>query len=80
MSILSKEHEEIQIQTSYITLGQFIKLANVFESGGMIKSYLKDHGVRVNEEQEHRRGRKLYTDDIVEIKQVGTYIVKEKNN
>lgn len=80
MKSLSKQHEEIQINTTYITLGQFIKLANIFESGGMIKGYLKDEGVIVNDEWEHRRGRKLYVNDIVEVKQVGTFIVKEANN
>lgn len=79
MRVLDKNYEEVQINTDYITLGQLIKLTNIFESGGMIKAYLKDEGVLVNDEREHRRGRKLYTDDIVEINQVGTYIVKEKN-
>lgn len=76
---MSKKHEEIQINTPYITLGQFIKLANIFESGGMIKGYLKDEGVRVNDEWEHRRGRKLYANDIVDVEQVGTFIVKERS-
>lgn len=76
MKKLIEKHEEIQIGTPYITLGQFIKLANVFESGGMIKGYIKDEGVLVNGEWEHRRGRKLYIDDVIEIKQAGTYIVK----
>lgn len=75
---MTVQHEEIKISTPYITLGQFIKLINIFESGGMIKAFLKDQGVIVNNEIEHRRGRKLYVNDIVEIKQVGTYIVTEK--
>ncbi|MBM7601356.1 S4 domain protein YaaA [Virgibacillus halotolerans] len=68
-------HEQININTAYITLGQFMKLANVFESGGMIKAYLQDEGVVVNSEIEHRRGRKLYPDDIVEIEGAGSFIV-----
>src|SRR5690625_4394248 len=75
---LNDQYEEIKINTPYITLGQLIKLANIFESGGMIKGYLKDEGALVNKEIEHRRGRKLYVNDIVEIKQAGTYIVREK--
>lgn len=78
--IMSNRHEEINISTPYITLGQFIKLANVFESGGMIKAYIKDEGVLVNNEIEHRRGRKLYVNDVIEIEQSGTYIVTEKTN
>ncbi|HLR41373.1 MAG TPA: S4 domain-containing protein YaaA [Virgibacillus sp.] len=67
-------HEKIEISTEFITLGQFIKLANVLESGGMIKSFLRDEGVLVNGELEHRRGRKLYHNDIVEIEGIGSYI------
>ncbi len=68
-------HEQININTAYIALGQFMKLVNLFESGGMIKSYLQDEGVNVNGVIEHRRGRKLYPDDIVEIEGFGSFIV-----
>jgi S4 domain protein YaaA len=77
---MNDQHEEIKITTQYITLGQFIKLANIFESGGMIKSYLKDEGVLVNNEIEHRRGRKLYVNDVVEFEQAGKYIVTQGKN
>lgn len=68
-------HEEIKINTEYITLGQFVKLLNILESGGMVKSYLAEVGVLVNNELEHRRGRKLYPNDVVEVEDVGSYIV-----
>ncbi|WP_188456210.1 S4 domain-containing protein YaaA [Virgibacillus oceani] len=71
-------HEKIEIETEYITLGQFLKLANIFESGGMIKGFLQEQGVDVNGEKEHRRGRKLYEDDVVEIDNAGSYIVASK--
>lgn len=59
--------EKVKINTEYITLGQFIKLLNILDSGGMVKAYLQDKGVLVNGELEHRRGRKLYPNDAVEI-------------
>ncbi|AXI07493.1 S4 domain-containing protein YaaA [Oceanobacillus sp. 143] len=71
--------EEVKINTDYITLGQFVKLLNILESGGMVKSYLQDVGVIVNGELEHRRGRKLYTNDVVEIEDVGSYVVKKED-
>lgn len=74
----NQENEKIEINTAYITLGQFLKLINVFESGGMIKSYIQDQGVQVNGELEKRRGRKLYPNDRVVIENIGTYTVKEK--
>ncbi|MEF2291232.1 MULTISPECIES: S4 domain-containing protein YaaA [Virgibacillus] len=67
--------EKIMIQTEYIQLGQFIKLINILDSGGMVKTYLQDVGVLVNGEREHRRGRKLYAGDKVEIDEVGCFQV-----
>ncbi|WP_174615226.1 S4 domain-containing protein YaaA [Virgibacillus ihumii] len=71
-------HEEIEINTDFITLGQFIKLINILESGGMVKAFLQDQGALVNNELEHRRGRKLYPNDIIEIENVGSFkVVKD---
>jgi len=77
---VEKMKEEITINTEFITLGQLIKLANVLETGGMIKTYLQDVGVIVNGEKEHRRGRKLYPGDEIQIEEAGTIIVgREKD-
>ncbi|WP_405098140.1 S4 domain-containing protein YaaA [Oceanobacillus sp. FSL H7-0719] len=70
--------EKIEINTEYITLGQFIKLLNILDSGGMVKAYLQDQGVMVNGELEHRRGRKLYNHDVVEI-EGSTFIVHKED-
>lgn len=68
--------EEISIETEFITLGQFIKYINIFESGGMIKGFLQTEGVLVNGEREHRRGRKLYPQDEIYIEEIdATYVV-----
>lgn len=71
-------HEKIEIKSEYITLGQLIKLANILESGGMVKILLQEQGVFVNGELESRRGRKLYANDIVEVEGIGSYIVVSK--
>ncbi|MGM8212871.1 S4 domain-containing protein YaaA [Virgibacillus sp. W0430] len=70
--------EKIPIHTPYITLSQLLKLANIFDSGGMIKAFLQDEGVYVNGELEHRRGRKLYPNDVVAVGEVGKFIVVHK--
>lgn len=70
--------EEITIQTEHITLGQFLKYANILESGGMIKGFLQEQGAIVNGEIEHRRGRKLYPEDTIFIEGIGTFIVKKE--
>jgi ribosome-associated protein len=42
----------------------------------MAKWFLQEHEVLVNSEREQRRGRKLRDGDIVEVKETGTFIVK----
>lgn len=73
---MRKLDETIHITTEYITLGQFVKLANVLESGGHVKSYIQEIGVHVNGELEKRRGRKLYPGDVIEMKDIGTFNVR----
>ncbi|MGE8204771.1 S4 domain-containing protein YaaA [Heyndrickxia sp. NPDC080065] len=69
--------KNIIIETETITLGQFLKLAEVIQSGGMAKWFLSEHDVFINGEQEQRRGRKLSVGDCVEIPGIGTFIVSQ---
>ncbi|WP_173918073.1 S4 domain-containing protein YaaA [Halobacillus sp. Marseille-Q1614] len=71
--------ERIEINTEYIPLGQFLKLSNIVESGGMVKIFLAEFDVYVNGEREQRRGRKLYLGDVVEIPEFGVFeVVREE--
>ncbi|GAA5416564.1 hypothetical protein Pryu01_01599 [Paraliobacillus ryukyuensis] len=70
--------ETIFIQSDYIQLGQLLKLANIVESGGMVKPFLADCDVFINGEQDQRRGRKLYTGDVVEIPEVGIFEIAQE--
>lgn len=67
--------KQILITTEFITLGQFLKLADVIQSGGMAKWFLGEHEVYVNGELESRRGKKLKNQDKVDIPGFGTFIV-----
>jgi len=69
--------KQMKINTEYITLGDFVKLLNILDSGGMVKVFLQDEGARVNGEMEHRRGRKLYPNDTVEVLGNSYIVVKE---
>lgn len=72
--------EKIAIKSEYITLGQFIKFANIVGSGGMVKAILAEYKIYVNDVEENRRGKKLYPGDKVLIKSMGTYrIVADEN-
>jgi ribosome-associated protein len=50
-----------------IRLGQFLKLANLVESGGEAKPLIADGAVTVNGEVETRRGRQLVSGDVVSV-------------
>lgn len=68
---------EIKIDTEYITLGQFLKLADVIQSGGMAKWFLSEHEVFINGEQDQRRGRKLRSGDQVSIPGFGKFSITQ---
>jgi S4 domain protein YaaA len=67
--------KEIKIETEYITLGQFLKLAEVIDSGGMAKWFLGEFEIFVNGEQDQRRGRKLRIGDEIHIEKYGNFII-----
>ena len=62
-----KKTTEIVINTEYITLGQFLKLADIIQSGGEAKSFLAQNEVEIDGISDNRRGRKLRGGEIIEI-------------
>ena len=58
---------EVAISDGTIRLGQFLKLANLIESGAEAKEVIADGEVSVNGEVDTRRGRQLAVGDVVEI-------------
>jgi ribosome-associated protein len=69
------EKKQIAITTEYIPLGQFLKLAEIIDTGGQAKMFLADTYIEVNGEAENRRGKKLYNGDTVYVEGFGTYEV-----
>ena len=64
---MTKKTTKISITTDYITLGQFLKLADVIESGGEAKGFLAQNEVLIDGTPDNRRGRKLRGGEVVEI-------------
>lgn len=58
---------KIKLREDFIKLGQALKAANLVETGVDAKNVVKDGQVKVNGETDTRRGRKLYSGDIVEF-------------
>jgi ribosome-associated protein len=63
------------INTEFITLGQFLKLADVIQSGGLAKWFLSENDIFINGEQDQRRGRKLRAGDKVTIPGFGEFLI-----
>lgn len=61
------EPVDVPISDESIKLGQFLKLANLVESGSDAKQLLAGGMVRVNDEPETRRARQLKVGDVVKI-------------
>jgi S4 domain protein YaaA len=71
--------KKIIIQTEYIALGQFLKLADIIQSGGEAKWFLSENEIVINGEIDNRRGRKLRNNDQIEINGFGSFIVKNES-
>ena len=70
-----KNIEKVKISTEFIKLDQFLKWLAVVDSGSEAKEIILEGKVKVNDEVETRRGRKIYPEYKVEIFNK-TYIVE----
>jgi ribosome-associated protein len=61
----STEADDVPIRDASIRLGQFLKLANLIDSGADAKAVIADGLVSVNGDVETRRGRQLHPGDVV---------------
>ena len=58
---------DVPISDEMIRLGQFLKLANLVDSGADAKPVIQGGAVQVNGEVETRRGRQLHRGDVVSV-------------
>jgi len=59
--------ENVEINTEYIKLDQFLKWAGACDNGAMAKGFVIDGFVKVNGIVELQRGKKLRNGDTVEF-------------
>lgn len=57
--------DDVSIGGEVIRLGQFLKFSGLLDSGGEAKEVIIDGYVRVNGDEERRRGRQLRDGDLV---------------
>jgi ribosome-associated protein len=68
---------DVTIKDDSIRLGQFLKLANLIESGAEAKEVIADGLVTVNDEVETRRGRQLTVGDVVAVGGMSVRVASE---
>ena len=67
---------DVGIRDEMIRLGQFLKLADLVDTGADAKPLLADGLVEVNGEVDTRRGRQLRDGDVVSVQGVGPVRVR----
>ena len=68
---------EITIKDDFIKLGQALKLANVVSVGVEAKIVINEGQVKVNNETDTRRGRKVYEGDVISFDGNEIKVVKD---
>lgn len=68
--------QEIKIETEFIKLDQLLKYVNISQSGGESKILIKNGEVKVNGEVTLERGKKIRSNDVVEVDGYESFIVK----
>jgi ribosome-associated protein len=58
---------DVPVGDDVIRLGQFLKLADLIDTGGEAKVLIASGDVRVNGDVDTRRGRQLLPGDVVEV-------------
>ncbi|ADU28295.1 S4 domain-containing protein YaaA [Evansella cellulosilytica] len=71
--------QKVTIHDDYITLGQLLKEVGLISTGGQAKWFLQDTLVVVNEENENRRGKKLYAGDVIVIDDFGSILIEKES-
>lgn len=68
--------EKVKIHTEFIKLNQLLKWVNAAESGAVANHMIMEGLVKVNGDAELKKGRKIHTGDVVEVEQVGSFLVE----
>ena len=68
--------KEVKIKTEFIKLDQLLKYADISQSGGESKVYIKNEEVRLNGKIETQRGKKIRPGDVIAVEGFEEFTVK----
>lgn len=68
--------KKVKISTEFIKLDQLLKYAEISQSGGESKVFIKSEEVKVNGKIATERGKKIRPGDIVEVEGFNKFIVE----
>jgi len=66
-----EEITDVLIHTEFIKLQQIIKLSGIVGQGSDVKVLLNDKSIYVNNMLVLERGKKIYSGDVIEVKNMG---------
>lgn len=70
--------KKVYIKTEFITLGQLLKYIGIVSNGGEVKAFLAQNTVKINQQIDQRRGKKLFDGDVVEFLDTKIVVLNNK--
>ena len=70
--------KKVYIKTEFITLGQLLKYIGILSHGGEVKAFLAQNTVKINQQIDQRRGKKLFDGDVVEFLDTKIVVLNNK--
>ena len=70
--------KKVYIKTEFITLGQLLKYIGIVSNGGEVKAFLAQNTVKINQQIDQRRGKKLFDGDVVEFLDMKIVVLNNK--
>ena len=70
--------KKVYIKTEFSTLGQLLKYIGIVSNGGEVKAFLAQNTVKINQQIDQRRGKKLFDGDVVEFLDTKIVVLNNK--
>ncbi|EGV00466.1 RNA-binding S4 domain-containing protein [Mycoplasmopsis columbina] len=69
---------QVEINDDFITLGQFLKKAQIIDTGGQAKFFIETNNIKINNKKPIGRGSKIFAGDSVWIEGYLYKVIKKE--